>query len=95
MNQKDFLEILDILEKNSTRNAPSDILHSAFNRTPYTILIATLLSLRTKDETTQESLKSYSKRKPNLKVAKEGPPKKKEWVKKISPFKIDLWKKNL
>ncbi len=61
MNQKDFLEILDILEKNSTRNAPSDILHSAFNRTPYTILIATLLSLRTKDETTARVSKELFK----------------------------------
>jgi len=56
-----FGKFLDILGKIGPRNAPSDILHSAFNRTPYTILIATLLSLRTKDETTARVSKELFK----------------------------------
>ena len=52
MNQKEFLEVLDILEQNIPNDSPSNILKNSFKRTPYTILIATLLSLRTKDENT-------------------------------------------
>jgi endonuclease-3 len=52
MNTREFLNILNILEKNIPDDAPSNILKNSFKRTPYTILIATLLSLRTKDENT-------------------------------------------
>ena len=52
MNTKEFLEVLDILEKNIPKNSPSNILKNSFKRKPYTILMATLLSLRTKDENT-------------------------------------------
>ena len=52
MEIKVFLEILDILEKNIPDDSPSNILKNSFKRTPYTILMATLLSLRTKDENT-------------------------------------------
>ena len=52
MEIKEFLEVLDILEKDIPQDSPSNILKNSFPRTPYTILIATLLSLRTKDETT-------------------------------------------
>jgi endonuclease-3 len=52
MKTKEFLKILSILEKNIPQDSPSNILKNSFKRTPYTILIATLLSLRTKDENT-------------------------------------------
>ncbi len=52
MNTKEFLEVLNILEQNIPDNSPSNILKNSFKRTPYTILMATLLSLRTKDENT-------------------------------------------
>lgn len=52
MKVKEFLEVLDILEANITDDSPSNILKNSFKRTPYTILMATLLSLRTKDENT-------------------------------------------
>jgi endonuclease-3 len=52
MNIKEFLEVLDILEKNIPKDSPSNILKNSFKRKPYTILMATLLSLRTKDENT-------------------------------------------
>ena len=52
MKTKDFLTILDILEKQIPQDSPSNILKNSFKRTPYTILMATLLSLRTKDENT-------------------------------------------
>ena len=52
MKREEFLKVLDILEKNILKNAPSNILKNSHKRTPYTILIATLLSLRTKDEIT-------------------------------------------
>ena len=52
MEIKEFLEILEILEKNIPKDSPSNILKNSFKRTPYTILMATLLSLRTKDENT-------------------------------------------
>ena len=47
-----FLEVLDILEQHIPDDSPSNILKKSFKRTPYTILMATLLSLRTKDENT-------------------------------------------
>jgi endonuclease-3 len=47
-----FLEVLEILEQNIPKDSPSNILKNSFKRTPYTILMATLLSLRTKDENT-------------------------------------------
>ena len=57
MKQKEFLEVLDILEANIPDNSPSNILKNSFKRTPYTILIATLLSLRTKDANTAQVCK--------------------------------------
>ena len=52
MKTEEFLEVLDILQDNISDDSPSNILKNSFERTPYTILIATLLSLRTKDENT-------------------------------------------
>ncbi len=52
MKSEIFLKILDILEQNIAEDSPSNILKNSFRRTPYTILMATLLSLRTKDENT-------------------------------------------
>jgi endonuclease-3 len=52
METEDFLTILDILEKQIPQDSPSNLLKNSFKRTPYTILMATLLSLRTKDENT-------------------------------------------
>ena len=52
MKTEDFLTILDILQKQIPDDSPSNILKNSFKRTPYTILMATLLSLRTKDENT-------------------------------------------
>jgi len=52
MTTKDFIKILDILSQNIQDDTPSSILKNSFKRTPYTILMATLLSLRTKDENT-------------------------------------------
>jgi len=57
MTQKEFLEVLDILEQNIQHNTPSNILKNSFPRTPFNILIATLLSLRTKDENTAKVCK--------------------------------------
>ncbi len=61
MNQKDFLEILDILEETIPKNSPSNILKNSHRRTPYTILIATLLSFRTKDDITARVCKELFK----------------------------------
>ena len=61
MKTKEFLKILSILEKNIPQDSPSNILKNSFNRTPYTILIATLLSLRTKDENTARVCKELFK----------------------------------
>jgi endonuclease-3 len=52
MEVAEFLEVLEILETNIPKDSPSNILKNSFSRTPYTILMATLLSLRTKDENT-------------------------------------------
>ncbi|MCK5111119.1 MAG: endonuclease III [Arcobacteraceae bacterium] len=52
MKTKEFLEVLNILEQNIPKDSPSNILKNSFKRKPYTILMATLLSLRTKDENT-------------------------------------------
>ena len=52
MTKKTFLTILEILQNNIPNNSPSNILKNSFERNPYTILMATLLSLRTKDENT-------------------------------------------
>ena len=52
MQIKEFLEVLTILEQNIPTDSPSNILKNSFKRKPYTILMATLLSLRTKDENT-------------------------------------------
>ena len=61
MKTKEFIEILSILEKNIPQDSPSNILKNSFKRTPYTILIATLLSLRTKDENTAKVCKELFK----------------------------------
>ena len=61
MTTKKFLKVLDILEKNIPQDSPSNILKKSFKRTPYTILIATLLSLRTKDENTARVCKELFK----------------------------------
>ncbi len=58
---KDFLEILDILEETIPKNSPSNILKNSHRRTPYTILIATLLSFRTKDDITARVCKELFK----------------------------------
>ena len=52
MSIEKFLEVLEILQKSIPDDSPSNILKNSFKRTPYTILMATLLSLRTKDENT-------------------------------------------
>lgn len=52
MTTKAFLEVLEILQKQIPSDSPSNILKNSFERNPYTILMATLLSLRTKDENT-------------------------------------------
>jgi endonuclease-3 len=52
MNIKTFLKVVDILKDNIPPDSPSNILKNSFKRTPYTILMATLLSFRTKDEYT-------------------------------------------
>ncbi len=52
MKTEIFIEVLDILKDRVPKNSPSNILKNSFHRTPYTILMATLLSLRTKDEIT-------------------------------------------
>ena len=57
MNIKEFLEVLEILQNNIPANSPSNILKNSFKRKPYTILMATLLSLRTKDENTAKVCK--------------------------------------
>jgi endonuclease-3 len=57
MKTQNFLKILSILEENIPQDSPSNILKNSFKRTPYTILIATLLSLRTKDENTAKVCK--------------------------------------
>jgi endonuclease-3 len=57
MKTQNFLKILSIIEENIPQDSPSNILKNSFKRTPYTILIATLLSLRTKDENTAKVCK--------------------------------------
>jgi len=57
LTNSEFLEILEILQKSVPSNSPSNILKNSFKRTPFTILIATLLSLRTKDEFTAKVCK--------------------------------------
>ena len=49
-----FLTLLDTIEKNLPKNSPALKLKSAYRRNPYTILMVTLLSLRSKDEHTAE-----------------------------------------
>ncbi len=57
MQTKEFLKVLNILKQNIPQDAPSFILKKSFKRTAYTILMATLLSLRTKDENTAKVCK--------------------------------------
>ncbi len=52
MRVKEFLKVISILEKNLPKDTPSKRLRESYKKTPYTILMATLLSLRTKDEKT-------------------------------------------
>ena len=49
-----FLTLLDTIEKNLPKNSPALKLKKAYKRNPYTILMVTLLSLRSKDEHTAE-----------------------------------------
>ena len=57
MKIETFLRILDILEKEKDLNAPAYKLKNAYKRNPYTILMTTLLSLRSKDENTYKVVK--------------------------------------
>jgi len=57
MNLKTFLQVVDILEQNLPENSPADILKNSYKRNPYTILMVTLLSLRSKDERTAKVAK--------------------------------------
>jgi len=52
MSLESFLEIVDIIEKNLPKESPLNQLKNSYKRNPYTILMATLLSLRSKDEKT-------------------------------------------
>ena len=47
-----FLKILDQIEKNLPKDSPAWRLKNSYKRNPYTILMTTLLSLRSKDEKT-------------------------------------------
>ncbi|WP_187647692.1 endonuclease III domain-containing protein [Nitrosophilus labii] len=58
MDKKRFLQVVNILKKECKNwDAPAIRLsrHYGYKRTPYTILISTLLSFRTKDEVTVEA----------------------------------------
>lgn len=52
MSIEQFLRLVDILEKNIDSNSAAMKLRNCYKRVPYTILMTTLLSLRTKDENT-------------------------------------------
>ncbi len=52
MTVEEFLEFLEILQSDIDKSSPSSILKKSFKRTPFTILIATVLSLRTRDKNT-------------------------------------------
>ncbi len=52
MDSKIFQTLLSEMAKAIPQDAPSMQLRKSFHRTPYTILMATLLSLRTRDENT-------------------------------------------
>ena len=49
---EEFLQILNILNQNIDTDSPAYKLKYSYKRNPYTILMTTLLSLRTKDENT-------------------------------------------
>jgi len=51
MNDK-ICKILELIEKNLPQNSPAIKLMGSYKRNPYTILMVTLLSLRSKDEKT-------------------------------------------
>ncbi len=61
MNEETFLKILEILKEKTPKNSPANILKNSYERTPFTILISTLLSLRTKDEITAKVCKNLFK----------------------------------
>ncbi len=54
MNKRTFLKVLKTVQNSIDKDSPSNILKNSFERNPYTILMATLLSLRTKDENTAQ-----------------------------------------
>jgi len=56
MNAETFLHCLDLLRADYDRwDAPAKRFENAYRRTPYTILISTLLSFQTRDEVTLEA----------------------------------------
>lgn len=56
MNTEEFLHCLERLKRDYPRwDAPAKRFENAYKRTPYTILISTLLSFQTRDETTLEA----------------------------------------
>ncbi len=57
MNLKTFLQAVDILERNLLENSPADMLKNSYKRNPYTILMVTILSLRSKDKRTAKVAK--------------------------------------
>ncbi len=52
MNIELFLKVIDTLRKNLPNNSPATLLKNSYKRNPYTILMVTLLSLRSKDQKT-------------------------------------------
>jgi endonuclease-3 len=69
MQTKQFLKLLSIIENNLPSNTPAMRLRNCYIRNPYTILMTTLLSLRTKDEnTTIVASKLFGDDKKSLKI---------------------------
>jgi endonuclease-3 len=52
-----FLEMIEKIAKNLPKKTPVEILKNSYRRNPYTILMVTLLSLRSKDEETAKVAK--------------------------------------
>ena len=66
MDTKTFLKVLKILEEEFPKwNAPVVSLLAEKTKDPYKVLISTIISLRTKDETTAESSKRLFKKADN------------------------------
>jgi len=56
VNRREFLNCLELLRSDYERwDAPAKRFENAYRRTPYTILISTLLSFQTRDEVTLEA----------------------------------------